>query len=88
MDKETTKKTGIMENENETLRTLMATPLGGIAHLADTVVEVRKAEKVSLCRSCVFSTKKKGFNAWECPYHRACMSPFRPDRESVVFGKL
>lgn len=77
-----------MEKENETIRTLMATSIGGIAYLGDKVVEVRKVREVSLCGGCVFSTRNNRSNALDCPYHRACMSPFRPDRESVVFGKL
>lgn len=76
------------EKENGIVRTLMATPIGGIAYLGDKVVEVRKVGEASLCGSCVFSTKNKRTNALDCPYHRACMSPFRPDCESVVFGKL
>lgn len=81
-----------MGKENETLRTLMATQLGGIAYLADMAVRVRKTGEAKLCGGCVFSTKdisaKRDRCAQDCPYHRACMSPFRPDRESVVFGKM
>ena len=61
--------------------------MGRIAYLDDMVVRVRQAEGTTLCKNCVFSTKNSR-NALDCPYHRACMSPFRPDRESVVFGKM
>ena len=77
-----------MEKENETLHKLMETPIGRIAYLDDMVVRVRKAGEEKLCKNCVFSTKKSVTNAQDCPYRRACMSPFRPDRESVVFGKM
>ena len=70
----------------EVIQTLRSAPLGSKVDLGDMVVEVREVRPQYVCGDCAFSTKDRRTNAPGCPYRRACISAYRPDRKPVVFG--
>ena len=61
--------------------------------LCDTVeadgmtLRVRGVNRTQVCACCAFTAGKARVNVPGCPYARACMGRYRPDRLSVTFRK-